>query len=393
MISEAALAELKLRNPCDQVAGQWVKLRRSGKKYIGPCPLHSPDPAAPDSTSFECDADGFVCAVCNDGGDVVRLAMKREGVDFLRAIELLGGITEPDAERAAELKREQQRRKNKREQEANAFRERERRAAFDIWHRGADWRGTPVEDYLRRCRGIEQLPERLALRYAPQVAYFHGEEGDELGRKSPRVIWRGPAMLAPIVDVGGLFRAVHITWLDLKRPKGKAVIVDPDSRETLPSKKVRGSKGGHVIRLVDAGMAARRLVMGEGIETVLAAYAALALGGRDLSAISFWSAIDLGNLGGRAVSSVPHPVDRDARGRAKRVPGSQPDLDAPSIAIPDQVCDVVLLGDADSDRFLTTCALSRASIRFSLTKVHADKVLIPGGAILGEEPPPSSAAE
>jgi len=46
MVSQVALAELKLRNPCDQVAGQWVALREHGKKLIGPCPLHSPDPRA-----------------------------------------------------------------------------------------------------------------------------------------------------------------------------------------------------------------------------------------------------------------------------------------------------------------------------------------------------------
>ena len=219
---------------------------------------------------------------------------------FLEAVKLLGGTLELDADRAAELEAEQQRRKDKRDHDANIFRERERRTAFDIWHAGEPFRGTPVEDYLRRCRGLEELPDGLVLRYAPQVAYFHGETTDETGRRSPRVIWRGPAMLAPIVDAGGTFRALHCTWLDLELDGGKAIIVDPDSGEKLPSKKVRGSKAGNVIRLVEplrgnpaaaeasAGdPASLTFVVGEGIETVLSVWYALNCSGRDLSHFDF----------------------------------------------------------------------------------------------------------
>jgi DNA primase len=128
MISQAALAALKKRHPCDAVVDDWgVALRKRGKKFIGPCPLHSPDLRAADSTSFECDADHWVCASCHDGGDVIRLVMLRERVTFVRAIEILGGAVEPDVERAADLDRVQAGRR--REQYANAFRERARRAA------------------------------------------------------------------------------------------------------------------------------------------------------------------------------------------------------------------------------------------------------------------------
>jgi hypothetical protein len=63
MISHAALAELKELHPCDAVVARWgVALRKQGKKFMGPCPLHSPNLQARDTTSFECDADGWVCA-------------------------------------------------------------------------------------------------------------------------------------------------------------------------------------------------------------------------------------------------------------------------------------------------------------------------------------------
>jgi hypothetical protein len=382
-ISDASIIELKLRNPCDQVAARWVALRAKGKKWIGPCPLHSPDPHARDSTSFECDAEGWVCAVCHQGGDQIKLVALYHGLDpkadFLRAVELLGGVVELTPERAEELERERKIRTEARERESNEYRERERRTAFDIWHAGLDWRGTPVEDYLRRCRGLPVLPQRLQVRHAPMVAFFHGEEINEVGRKAPRVVHRGPAMLAPIVDGEGFFRAVHMTWLDPEQPNGKACIVDPDSTtgETLDPKKVRGSKAGNVIRLVEpdphsqgspgGGEASAgdmgTLYAGEGIETVLSVWAALELAGRDLSRAWFYSTIDLGNLAGKAAESVPHPTLKDKGGRRRRVPGPEPDLADPGFALPGMASDVVLLGDGDSDRFTTHCALYRASER------------------------------
>ena len=367
-ISASAIADLKLRNPCDATASQWVKLRKRGKKFVGPCPLHSADPEARNSTSFECDAEGWVCAVCHDGGDVLRLVALRHGLDpradFLEALKLLGGATEPSAERAAELERERELRKNERQVEANEFRERERRTAFDIWHSGERWHGTPVEDYLRRCRGIIELPERLQLRYAPIVAFFHGEETNEFGRKAPRVIWRGPAMLAPIISDTGTFRGVHITWIDLDLPNGKAIVVDPESGEVLPSKKVRGSQGGNAIRLVDAPGATRHLV-GEGIETVLSAWCALRQADRDLAGVAFWSSVALGNLAGKAAAVVSHPTLKDAKGRTRRVPGPDPHAAGGGLTLPASATDVVLLGDGDSDGFTTRCALCRASKRLA----------------------------
>jgi hypothetical protein len=368
MISDAELAELKFRNPCYQAAAQYVNLRLRGRKFIGPCPIHSANPRARDSTSFDCDADGWRCAVCHDGGDVIKLVALCHGLDprtdFLEAVRLLGGVAKLSPERAAELERERQIRQRRHEQEASEFRERERRKAFDMWNAAERWAGTPVEQYLK-LRGLEQLPEWLPLRYAPMVAYFHGEQVNEYGRKAPSPIYRGRAMMAAITNADGVFRAVHCTWLDLDRPNGKAQILDPGTGDELPSKKVRGSKK-NVIRLVDVGAGANRLIIGEGVETVLSVWSALTQSGRDLSAISFWSAIDLGNLAGKAAASVPHPILKDGRGRPRRVPGPEPDFDAPGIIVPSGVNDIVLLGDGDSDRFNTECSLARASMRFGL---------------------------
>ncbi len=391
-ISEAAIAELKLRHPCCDVAAQWVRLRKRGKKYIGPCPLHSSDPNARDSTSFECDADCWVCAVCHTGGDVLKLVALYHGLDpaadFRAVVDLLGGVTEPSPERAAELEKERALRKAQREKEANEYREQQRRRAFAIWHAGEAWPGSPVERYLREARGIADMPPLppRALRFAPIVAYFDGEEIDEAGRKSPRVVYRGPAMLAPIVDASGVFRGVHVTWLDPAQPNGKAVITNPKTGEVLESKKVYGSVAGNYIPLIEApplapGADDRGLggYAGEGIETVLSVYAALARAGHDLSRAWFRSTISLGNLAGASAASVRHPTLKDKAKRARRVPGPEPEPSADAFPVPHGTSDVVLLGDGDSDPFTTACALRRGSLRLEARGVSARVAMAPAG--------------
>src|SRR5690606_36500822 len=106
---------------------------------------------------------------------------------------------------------------------------------------------------------------------------FHGREPHprRADKDQARVIHRGPAMLAAIVGPDGAFSGLHITWIDLAQPKGKALIIDPDTGEELASKKVRGLKKGGRIELIRSA-SPHTLVLGEGIETVLSVWTALA---------------------------------------------------------------------------------------------------------------------
>jgi hypothetical protein len=167
-------------------------------------------------------------------------------------------------------------------------------------------------------------------------------------------------MLAAIVR-DGRFAGVHFTYITADGQKAR--ILHP-AGEVMSAKKVRGFKQGGAIELV-RGEQPRRLIVGEGIETVLSVWQALARIGRVLSRTAFWSSVDLGNLGGAALESLPHPVLKSARGGPRIVPGPVPDLEAPAIAVPDSVEDLVLLGDGDSDRFLTECSLKRAARRYA----------------------------
>lgn len=382
MITAAELARIKQDHSCITIASKYVKLRGTGKSRVGPCPVHSQDRQALDSTSFKCSHDKWVCAVCPagaNGGDVIKLVQLVEfgGVSgtFAQAVERLGGRTDappPDPVEEAKRAAEAQDKRDREARETNEFRERERKKVFDIWHAAIrPIAGTPVEDYLR-LRGIAP-PADTKLRYVAALPFWHdagkrlAPAGDEprAGEFDKVKIHTGPAMLAPIVDATGTFRGLHTTWFDLAQPKGKALIVDPDTGAPIKkTKKVRGSTRGNAIVLV-ACEAPRRLFIGEGIETVLSVWHALMQQGRDLADAAFWSSVDLGNLGGKHAGTIRHPTLKTDKGKAQMPPGPDIRPGGPVIAIPDSVEDLVLLADADSDRFTTQCVLARAGQRFA----------------------------
>jgi hypothetical protein len=379
--SPAQIQDIRARQPVNLVAGDWVSLRHGSAKFgtkgfTGPCPLHSKDPAARDSTSFECDGEGWVCASCADGGDVFKLVALRNGMDpkkdFVQVVEILGGVREIDPETARKAEEARAAEQLESETERNEWRERERGRAYDAYYKYAHhsiW-GRAGERYLHLARGLD-IPPGVWLRFDPAARFYVPD------KPKYRLIHTGPALLAQI-QRGGKFQAVHITWLDpaLNDPditrdqalalpaKGKAVIVDPKTGERFGAKKMFGSKKGGHIDLTGC-TDPRELVLGEGIEKVLAVYSALADGGRDIDRAAFWSAADLGNLGGKHAELVAHPTLKTKTGRAQRVPGPDPDTASPAIEIPASVERLVLLGDSTSDRFSTECVMARAAARYA----------------------------
>jgi hypothetical protein len=370
------LQALKDRNPCDQVAGQWVKLRRHGNHSIGPCPLCSADVASRSSTKFEAWDDHWVCAACEQGGDVIRLMMLREGLDFLAVVERLGGTRPEDPVEAERRRAELEAKRQQRDREAEKYRQDERARLFEIWCECPKTiHGTSAERYLA-IRGV-RVPDTMRLRCKEECAYYIPVDGK---RNAWRRIHTGPAMLAPLIGRDHKFAGLHFTYLDLAQPKGKAVILHPDTHEPLPAKKVRGSKKGSRIVLwetphqpqaatraeVDAGAGLLiKLVLGEGIEKTAAVWMALHALDRDLSRTACWVAGDIGNMGGKSAGAVTHPELKTDTGRPRRVPGPDPDPADLGIPIPDSVADLVLLEDSTSDPFGTRCAMHRAALRYA----------------------------
>jgi hypothetical protein len=186
MIPDSALAQLKVDRPCADVAAGWVPLRKYGARMVGPCPLCGGEKG---NERFEATADGWVCAVCRDGGDVIKLVMLRQGLDFRGAVEWLGGaraIDPIDEDRLAKVRADKE---AKRVADSEVYRQRERRTLYDVWNEARPAVGTRAEDYLRH-RGLV-LPPGARLRYVAMLPFYHGEEAGPDGRKRPRVIHRG----------------------------------------------------------------------------------------------------------------------------------------------------------------------------------------------------------
>ena len=363
MIAQDAIDGIKTRQPIEVVAGRYVRLRRSGPdRLVGPCPVCG---GRVTSARFEVRLreQAWVCAVCPDGGDVIRLVQRVDGCDFRTAIQRLGGAPDSDPEQVRRLQDEREAKRAKREAVEERYREATRQRLWKLWQSTVAVAGTPVEAYLAN-RGLDLPPSTPGLRALPSVAYFHGEVANPSGAPSSRVLARGWAMAAAFIRPDGRFGGLHLTHLDAGNPPGKLAVADPDTGEILPAKKMHGSKRGAHIVVAPCEGPPRCLVVGEGIETTLAVWTAHRRTGRVDHMTAWWAAGDLGNLAGRAASSVAHPALKRPDGRPLRVPGPDPNPDDAGLAIPQSVTAIVLLGDGDSEPVLTRHAMARAARRF-----------------------------
>lgn len=320
---------------CEQWASQegWA-LRRAGSELVGPCPVCG----GTDRFAINLSKNVWLCRNCSVGGDVIFLVMHTENLKFLDACErITGGIAAKPLSAEEQARQDVRREADRLQQEQTAanFREKARREANAIWKGATPIIGVAPEHggvapYLR-IRGIgggsidfgnpDWAAElKLPIRYQPKRAYWNDGQ----------VLHSGPAMIAAIQLPDGRFAGVHQTWLDFGQPKGKLVLLDADGKD-LPAKKVLGVKKGCAIRLFTPD-GARRLVMGEGIETTLTAVAHARQ-----ADTAYWAGVDLGNMAGKA-----------ARNAAGGMVHDQPNMDDHECFLPpDWVVELVYLCDGD----------------------------------------------
>lgn len=362
-----------------------AKGQGKGADQAGPCPACG----GRDRFAVNHAKRKFNCRHCGaKGADALALALVGEKLPFVDACEALTGQRRPDRIRGetpeeksarearnAARKAEADRDAAARAEQENQWRAREIDACARIWAAGQPPSERIALAYLK-ARGLE-LPASALIREIADFPFFHGEEEDGRGGKRPVCIWRGPAMLARMVDAGGAECGLHITWLahDLQR---KAQIFDPETGEALNPKKMRGSKKGARIVLRQPA-APRRLIIGEGIETTLTPAVALRQTRRLRETDAFWAAGDLGNLGGPHAATVAHPTLRTPGGRPQRVPGPEP-AEGRCILIPEGVEELILLGDGDSDPFATRQHLERAARRHARPGLTIRQAWAPEGS-------------
>jgi len=154
--------EVKDRIDIVSLVGETVKLRKSGKNYSGFCPFH-PNVHTPAFVVFP-DTGTWRCfGACNEGGDVFKFVMKKEGWDFPEALRHL-------AERAGVELRPRQAGEEAAEEAHQRLRDLlEASVAFYRHHLVGTQAGAPILDYLRH-RGLnDSTLEAFEIGFAPDA--------------------------------------------------------------------------------------------------------------------------------------------------------------------------------------------------------------------------------
>lgn len=155
-----ALDEIKARiDIVDLVSEAGVKLRKAGRNQTGFCPFHDNKhtPAFvvwPESGTWRCFGQ------CNEGGDVFKFVMKREGIDFKEAMQKLA------ARAGVEIKDLRQRETPQQKEACEHLRKLLEDAV--VYYRSHLFNNPSVLGYLREKRGLTDATiETFGLGYAP----------------------------------------------------------------------------------------------------------------------------------------------------------------------------------------------------------------------------------
>ena len=156
----STIDEIKSRIDIVDLVSETVKLRRSGKGYTGFCPFHpnSKTPAFavfPDTGTWRCFGQ------CNEGGDIFKFVMKKEGWEFSEALKYL-------ADRAGvELVPQTPERKAVEEESERLRLLLEEAASFYHYSMLKTPAGAPALAYLQKRGLTAETIETFGLGYAP----------------------------------------------------------------------------------------------------------------------------------------------------------------------------------------------------------------------------------
>ncbi len=156
------IEEIKSRIDIVDLVSETVQLRRSGRNYTGFCPFHD-NKRSPAFAVFAESGTWRCFGQCNEGGDIFKFVMKKEGWDFPEALRYLAdraGVTlKPLTPQQAVQREENERLRELLEDAVTFFR-------HQLLNTPA---GKPALDYLRG-RGLrDETIEAWGLGYAPDT--------------------------------------------------------------------------------------------------------------------------------------------------------------------------------------------------------------------------------
>ncbi len=152
--------EIKQRIDIVELVGESVKLRRSGKNYVGFCPFH-PNSRTPAFVVFPESSNWRCFGACNEGGDIFRFVMKKEGWDFPEALRRLA------ARAGVELKPRTPAMEAAEEAHQRLREVLEASVTFYRHHLLETEPGRQVVEYLKRRGLTEATLEAFEIGYAP----------------------------------------------------------------------------------------------------------------------------------------------------------------------------------------------------------------------------------
>jgi putative DNA primase/helicase len=217
----------------DEIHRRRMSLRRVGLELVGGCPVCGDGGKGIRSNRFAVHLrkNVWLCRQCNAGGGVVDLVMHLDGVGFKEAVAVLAAAVPPASPSRCP---------------PASPADDGGRKALQLWDEAGPLAGTPADRYLIETRNLV-LPQDISprvLRFHPACPFGEGV--------------RHPCLLALYRDiVTDAPRAIMRTALT------------PDARKF--GRKALGPVHGTAIKLSDDADVTMGLVIGEGLETTLAA--------------------------------------------------------------------------------------------------------------------------
>jgi phage/plasmid primase-like uncharacterized protein len=211
----------------NEIARRGIKLKRAGVELFGACPVCG----GTDRFALHTKKQVFNCRGCTAKGDVIALVQHLDGSDFATAIATLAGNTAmaaPQAKPAPAQRDGRDEDDQRRLEQADA-----------IWRTSSPLGPDAITYFARRGINIHSVPDHGGLRYLPHCPWQGGTTPAIVGHfttalnNESRGIWRRP--------------------LTGEKPKSL------------------GPMAGCVIRLWPDEAVEQGLVVGEGVETTLAA--------------------------------------------------------------------------------------------------------------------------